>query len=126
MQKDDATWLMVGYVGAGLLAFYVGSSAVNMLGIQMGWVERYDEWYPFAQFGAGLLIGVGFPLYLKKDKERHEYFLASIAEVRKVTWPSWPDVKRMTIIVGVVVAIFGAILGIFDFGFSKLLSIVLA
>lgn len=115
MSKDDSTWLKIAYVVLFLLMTYIGHSAANMLGIQMGWVERYDTWYPFAQLAFGLVFGGAMTFYFAADKEKKEYHLACIAELRKVTWPSWPDVKRMTIIVCVVVAVFAVILGIFDF-----------
>ena len=115
MGKDDNTWLRICYVAFFLLITFIGKSAANMLGIQMGWVERYDAWYPAAQTVFGLLLAAGLTYYFANDKERREYHLACIAELRKVTWPSWPDVKRMTVVVCIVVAVFAVILGVFDF-----------
>ena len=53
---------------------------------------------------AGLVFG------LKSDKERDEYFLQAIAELRKVTWPSVAETKQKTIVVCVVVGVFAVIL----------------
>ena len=125
MSKDDATWLNVAYVTFLLLSAYLAYRAIELVGIQSGWLERF-EWFGYAAtFGAGLL-GVGVTWYLRGDAERHEYFLAAIAELRKVSWPTWPDTKRMTIVVCVVIGIFAVIVGIFDLVWAKALKSLLA
>jgi preprotein translocase SecE subunit len=43
------------------------------------------------------------------------------AEVRKVTWVSWPDLKNMTIIIVILVFVCGVIIGLMDKIFSFLL-----
>lgn len=43
------------------------------------------------------------------------------AEVRKVTWPGWEDLRKSTIVIIIVVIIFGIVIGIMDWFFSKLL-----
>ena len=47
------------------------------------------------------------------------------AEVRKVTWPTWPDLRRTTIVVVIFVVIIGLIIGLMDVISSKLLIDVL-
>ena len=47
------------------------------------------------------------------------------AEVRKVTWPTWLDLRRTTVIVSIFVIIVGIIIGIMDVISSKLLIDVL-
>lgn len=128
MHKDDATWLNVGYVCFALITAYCGFKAIETLGIQMGWAERYDNWYPMVQTFGSVVIGAICGVYVRKAKngENHEYYLASIGELRKVTWPTWPDVKRMTIVVCVVVAFFAVVLGIFDIIWAKALNLILA
>jgi preprotein translocase subunit SecE len=49
------------------------------------------------------------------------YFREVRAEVRKVTWPSWDDLRRTTVVIIIVVIILGMIIGIMDFVFSKIL-----
>ncbi len=125
MSKDDAAWVNVAYVVFFLLSSFVLFKALETLGVQTGWSERF-EWYGPAQVGLGLLFGGALTALLRKDHERHEYFLASIGEMRKVTWPSWPDTKRMTIVVCVVVGIFAVIVSIFDLFWAKALKLLLA
>ena len=40
------------------------------------------------------------------------------AEVRKITWPTWPDLRQHTIAVVIVVSIIGMIIGLMDWFFS--------
>jgi preprotein translocase subunit SecE len=47
------------------------------------------------------------------------------AEVRKVTWPSWLDLRRTTVVVVIFVIIIGIIIGLMDLVSSKLLIDVL-
>ena len=43
------------------------------------------------------------------------------AEVRKVTWVSWPDLKNMTMVILIIIVISGMVIGLMDFVFSKIL-----
>lgn len=125
MTKDDATWLNICYVIFAAIIAYVGFKALATLGLQFGWSERYDEWFPIASQVGSVVLGAAAAFWLWSDKERREYHLSAIAEVRKVSWPTMPDTKRMTIVVVVVVAIFAAILAVFDIAWSKVLQIIL-
>ncbi len=125
MGKDDATWLNICYVLFALIAAFVGYKAVATIGIQLGWTERYDEWFPLFNNVMGILIGAVSVLWLRASIERREYHLSAVGEVRKVTWPSFEDTKKMTLIVAVVVAIFSVILSIFDIIWAKILQLIL-
>ncbi len=125
MGKDDATWLNICYVLFALLAAFVGYKAIATLGIHLGWTERYDEWFPIVNNLSGIAIGAASALWLRSSLDRREFHLSAIGEVRKVTWPSAEDTKKMTIIVAVVVGIFAVILSIFDVVWSKVLQLVL-
>ena len=43
------------------------------------------------------------------------------AEVRKITWPTWEDLRRSTLIITVIVILIGILIGIMDWMFSKIL-----
>jgi preprotein translocase subunit SecE len=43
------------------------------------------------------------------------------AEVRKITWPSWQDLRRTTVVVLAFVIVIGLIIGVMDLASSKLL-----
>ena len=125
MGKDDSTWLNISYlIVAGIFAF-VGYKALYTVGLQFGWSERYDSWYPLFSRIFALIIGAAGALGVRASQERREYHLAAIGEIRKVTWPSMPDTKRMTVVVVVVVSIFAVILAVFDIAWSKVLQLIL-
>jgi preprotein translocase subunit SecE len=42
-------------------------------------------------------------------------------EMRKVSWPSWDDLRKSTVVIIVIVFIVGAVIGIMDLVFSKLM-----
>ena len=124
MSKDDATWLNVAYITFGVLVAFFCYKAIEMIGIQTNWAE-YFEWYNLVATAIGIALGIVFTLLLKSNRDRHEYFLASVGELRKVSWPSWPDVKRMTIIVCVVVGIFAVIVSVFDIVWARTLNLLI-
>jgi len=125
MGKDDLTWLNISYVLFALVAAFVGYKAVGTLGVQLGWTERYDTWFPLFNNIAAIVLGASGTLWLRSSMLRREYHLSAIGEVRKVSWPSLEDTKKMTLIVAVVVAIFSVILSIFDVVWAKILQFVL-
>jgi preprotein translocase subunit SecE len=120
MHKDDATWLNVAYIVFFALTSFVGYKALQTVGLQTGWIERYD-WFNYVQVFGGLAIGAVTTYALKSDRERHDYLLASITEMRKVTWPTPEDTKRMTVIVCVVCGILALVIAAFDFVWASIL-----
>jgi preprotein translocase subunit SecE len=66
----------------------------------------------------------------KDDKPKREngiqrFFRETIGELRRVTWPTWPEARRLTIIVIIVLVFMAAFLGIVDWGASKLLIVMI-
>jgi preprotein translocase subunit SecE len=69
------------------------------------------------------------------DKERSKpkktgaiavWWRETIGELHKVSWPSYADAKRLTTIVLVVMAIMAVLLGVLDFVFSRLITLLLS
>ncbi len=54
------------------------------------------------------------------------YFRETGAELRKVTWPTRQEARRLTTVVVVVVALTSAALGLFDFAFARLIGLVVS
>ncbi len=125
MTKDDIFWVNAAYVALAVIVGYVGFRAIDTLGVQFGWSERFESWYPLLNNLGAIVVGAGSALWLRSDKERLDYHVAAVNETRKVTWPSGPDTKRMTIIVVVVVAIFSAILAVFDIVWAWALKLII-
>jgi len=59
----------------------------------------------------------------KKKNAISRYFSETIAELRKVTWPTRKDATRLTIIVLVVVFLTSGFLGTLDILFTRIFAI---
>ncbi len=61
----------------------------------------------------------------KPGKERFKFVSDIVAELRKVTWPSRGEALRLTgMVIAFTVAV-AIILGVVDYGFSKLMNVIL-
>ncbi|MBQ2767797.1 MAG: preprotein translocase subunit SecE [Clostridia bacterium] len=63
----------------------------------------------------------------KKDKvklsERLKKFWRDYkSELKKIVWCPWKQVKNNTVVVVVIVALTGALIGVLDFGFSQAIT----
>ena len=65
------------------------------------------------------------------DKDRRKqnaiqlFFRETAGELRKVSWPTWPEVRQLTLIVLAVMLVMGVILGLTDGGANRLLNLIL-
>ncbi len=54
--------------------------------------------------------------------QRSNAFLQDVrAEMRKVSWSSWDDLRRSTVVITILVIVIGLIIGLMDWLFSKIL-----
>ena len=65
----------------------------------------------------------------KDDKPKREgairrFFLETGGELRRVSWPTWPEARRLTFIVIVVLIVMAIFLGLVDLGASELLALL--
>ncbi len=60
-----------------------------------------------------------------ESNPRFTFVRSIVAELKKVSWPSRQDASRLTAIVLVVTAAVAIVLGVVDYGFSKLADAVL-
>lgn len=58
----------------------------------------------------------------KRKGFRLKFFTDTIAELKKVVWLTRQEVVYLTTMVIIVAAIVGLILGVLDYGFSKLIN----
>jgi len=126
MNKDDAYWLRVCYIVFGAIVAFTAWKATGTIGVQTGWAERFDTWYPTVAVIFAVAVALGSSYYLFGNKERHEYFLSALGELRKVSWPTVLDTRRMTTVVAIVVAIFAVILAAFDLIWAKIFGFLLS
>ncbi len=68
-----------------------------------------------------------------KDREKPKqpsalakWWRETIGELRKVSWPTIPETRRLTVIVLIVMLAMSLLLGSLDYLFSRLISLLLA
>lgn len=62
----------------------------------------------------------------KKSNAIARWWRETIGELRKVNWPTTQEALRLTRVVIIVMAFMSALLGILDFVFSKLITLILS
>ena len=69
----------------------------------------------------------------KKEKEKEKkpnalqkWYHETLGELRKVSWPTMKEAWRLTRIVLIVMAVMSAVLGLLDYVFSQLVTLLLA
>ena len=61
----------------------------------------------------------------KKPNAIQSFFRETTGELRKVSWPTWPEARQLTAIVLAVMIVMGLILGMTDAGARELLNVML-
>jgi preprotein translocase subunit SecE len=61
----------------------------------------------------------------KRSNSIQRFFRETIGELKKVSWPSWPEARRLTWIVVLVMVFMAVFLGAFDFLASKIFDLIL-
>jgi preprotein translocase subunit SecE len=61
---------------------------------------------------------------VKKPNAMKKWWRETIGELRKVVWPTRKEALRLTWIVIIVIVVMGALLGALDFGFTKLIGLI--
>ncbi|MCL4274863.1 MAG: preprotein translocase subunit SecE [Anaerolineales bacterium] len=61
----------------------------------------------------------------KSENAVQRYFRETTGELRKVNWPTWPEAKRLTGLVLLVMVVVGIFLSLVDYAGSELIALVL-
>ncbi|MGA2505350.1 MAG: preprotein translocase subunit SecE [Anaerolineales bacterium] len=61
----------------------------------------------------------------KRENSLQRFFRETVGELRRVHWPTWPEARRLTIIVICVLVIMAAFLGLVDEGATKFIALVI-
>lgn len=61
----------------------------------------------------------------KKPNSLQTFFRETSGELRKVSWPTWPEARQLTLLVLAVMIVMGIILGLTDAGAHALLNAIL-
>lgn len=70
--------------------------------------------------GAAALVRWRQPVFAATSRMAR-YLEEVRAEVRKVTWPSWNELRKSTVVIIIFVVIIGLVISVMDFVFSLLL-----
>lgn len=57
-----------------------------------------------------------------KKKSKLSFFPEALGELKKAHWPTRQEAFRLSLLVIIVCAVVGAILGVLDYGFTKLFT----
>jgi len=60
----------------------------------------------------------------KRENRLQRFIRETVGELRRVSWPTWPEARNLTIIVIFVLIFMALFLGFVDWGASKLLALV--
>jgi preprotein translocase SecE subunit len=60
-----------------------------------------------------------------KKKSRLSFFPEAVEELKKAHWPTRRETARLSILVLIVCVVVGAILGALDYGFTRLIAVLL-
>ena len=60
----------------------------------------------------------------KREGRIKRFIRETVGELRRVSWPTWPEARRMTFIVILVLVVMAVFLGLVDAGASRLLALV--
>lgn len=96
-------YVVLGALFSGLIEVFGSSANFAILGSK----------FRFAQLLA-MGASVAIALLLRKNEKVHEYAMEVGQELSKVTWPTWKDTKRATLVVIVTTLIIACILGLLD------------
>lgn len=61
----------------------------------------------------------------KREGRLKRFIRETTGELRRVSWPTWPEARRMTFIVIIVLIIMAIFLGTIDLAAGSLLALVL-
>jgi len=62
----------------------------------------------------------------KKENAIQRWFRETGGELRKVSWPTWPEARRLKGAVLLVMAIVGVLLSLVDYAAGEILKLILA
>jgi preprotein translocase subunit SecE len=62
---------------------------------------------------------------IKKQNAIQRYVNETSGELRKVSWPTWPEARQLTILVIIVMVVIGIFLGVVDWGANAFLNLIL-
>lgn len=114
--------LAMGFI---VIAVSVAFVLTKLGGLALGWVGVAD----MDVFGGihlsvlvGVLLAAGLATFAWMSPKVQEAGQGVAAELRKVTWPTWPEIRSATTAVVVFSVVAAVLLGVMDFISSKVMA----
>ncbi len=104
-----ALYLVLGEVIGALLKIFGSSTNMQILGANF----RLSNLL-------AMIIAITAAIWLRRNEKVHTYAMEVGSELSKVTWPTWKDTKRATIVVIVTTLVIASILGLLDLAWGAL------
>lgn len=61
----------------------------------------------------------------KRENKIQRFIRETMGELRRVTWPSWPEARNLTVIVIIVLVVMAIFLWMVDLTASKILALII-
>ena len=61
----------------------------------------------------------------KRENKLQRFFRETMGELRRVSWPSWPEARNLTVVVIIVLVIMALFLYMIDAVAAKILALVI-
>jgi preprotein translocase subunit SecE len=111
-----ARYVNLSFVAIGLVLYVVLGELLSAT------IEIFGSSANFAILGSNFRLGhllamaaaIGIAIVLRKNERIHEFAMEVGQELSKVTWPTWKDTKRATVVVIITTLIIASILGLLD------------
>ena len=112
------------FIIAGLIVWFaMGRFFQEMMTVASFRDPLWNTFMPLSRI-LGLAVGVGVTAYLFKAVRPHAFAMDVVAELRKVTFPSFDEVRAATIVTIILVIIITTLLGVFDYLWSGVTSLI--
>ncbi len=104
-----ALYIILGEVVSALLGIFGSSTNFQVLGANF----RLSNLL-------AMVISIGVAIWLRRNEKVHTYAMEVGSELSKVTWPTWKDTKRATLVVIITTLVIAGLLGLLDLAWGAL------
>ncbi len=124
-QKMLTYWLYgLGLVVAFIIYSFFTSMAEVVTTLFFTQLDLPEMWVQAASATLSIVLVVLLVEYIKRQEKTNRFGSEVVAELRKVAWPSWLDVRGTTLVVIGVTLVISLILFVFDKIYDGLLTLV--
>ncbi len=117
-----ARYVNLSFVTIGIILYMVLGSFFSAT------IELFGSSANFAVLGSNFRLGhllamagsITVTILLRRSEKVNDYAMEVATEISKVTWPTWKDTKRATLVVIVTTVVLSIVLGLLDLIWSSL------